>query len=89
LKIATFNINDVNKRLTNLLLWLASSKPDVACLQELKATDRAFPADALLNAGYCAVWKGERTWNGVAILSPYRAMTTMPRPDTSKRPSMA
>jgi exodeoxyribonuclease-3 len=68
-KIATFNVNDINKRLPNLLAWLVSSQPDVACLQELKATDAAFPADVLNSAGYGAVWKGERSWNGVAILA--------------------
>lgn len=69
MKIATFNVNDINKRLPNLLAWLESSQPDVACLQELKATDAAFPADVLNSAGYGAVWKGERSWNGVAILA--------------------
>jgi len=69
MKIATFNINNVNKRLSNLLDWLQSSKPDVVCLQELKATDDAFPRDAIEGAGYGAVWKGQKSWNGVAILS--------------------
>ena len=69
MRIATFNINDVNKRLPNLLDWLAETKPDVVCLQELKAEDRAFPLAALQAAGYGAVWKGQRTWNGVAILA--------------------
>jgi exodeoxyribonuclease III len=68
-KIATFNINNVNKRLPNLLAWLEAAKPDVVCLQELKAEDAAFPADPLHHAGYGAVWKGQRTWNGVAILA--------------------
>jgi exodeoxyribonuclease-3 len=69
LKIATFNINNVNKRLGNLLAWLAVEEPDVVCLQELKAEDRAFPEQALKAAGYGAVWRGERSWNGVAILA--------------------
>ena len=69
MKIATFNINDINKRLKNLLAWLAKSAPDVVCLQELKAEQRAFPADAIRAAGYEAVWQGERSWNGVAILA--------------------
>ncbi|HET7883614.1 MAG TPA: exodeoxyribonuclease III [Acetobacteraceae bacterium] len=69
LKIATFNINNVNRRLPNLLSWLAEAKPGVACLQELKATDAAFPADAVRQAGYRALWRGERTYNGVAILA--------------------
>ena len=69
LKIATFNINNVNKRLDNLLAWLAQSEPDVVCLQELKAEQGAFPADALRSLGYCTVWLGQRSWNGVAILA--------------------
>ncbi len=69
MKIATFNINGINKRLPNLLAWLTTSKPDVVCLQELKATHEAFPIDAIRAAGYNAVWRGERTCNGVAILA--------------------
>jgi exodeoxyribonuclease-3 len=69
MKIATFNINNINRRLPNLLHWLQTSRPDIACLQELKCTDEAFPADAIKQAGYHAVWRGQRTWNGVAILS--------------------
>ena len=69
MKIATFNINNVNRRLPNLLAWLRAEKPDVVCLQELKAEDRAFPEAALLDAGYSAIWQGQRTWNGVAILA--------------------
>ena len=69
LKIATFNVNNVNRRLTNLLAWIDKSKPDVVCLQELKCTDDAFPAKALHGAGYDAVWRGQRTYNGVAILA--------------------
>ena len=69
MKVATLNINNVNKRLPNLLGWLRAAKPDVVCLQELKAADAEFPADALRRAGYEAVWRGERTWNGVAILA--------------------
>src|SRR5271156_1587141 len=69
MKIATFNINNINKRLQNLLAWLRTSKPDVVCLQELKATDRGFPHAALAKAGYGAVWRGQKSWNGVAILA--------------------
>jgi len=72
-KIATFNINDINKRLQNLLTWLAKTAPDVVCLQELKAEQAAFPAEALRKLGYEAVWQGERSWNGVAILSRNRS----------------
>lgn len=68
-KIATFNINNVVKRLPNLLAWLEGARPDVVCLQELKTTDTAFPTSAIEAAGYGAVWVGERTWNGVAILA--------------------
>jgi exodeoxyribonuclease III len=68
-KIATFNINNINARLPNLLHWLKAARPDVVCLQELKCTDAAFPAKALSRAGYHAVWQAERTWNGVAILA--------------------
>jgi exodeoxyribonuclease-3 len=69
MKIATFNINNVNKRLENLLVWLRVAKPEVACLQELKAGDDAFPRQAIEQAGYGAVWNGQRAWNGVAILA--------------------
>ena len=69
MRIATFNINNVNKRLENLLAWLQADKPDVVCLQELKCEDRAFPVEAIAAAGYGAVWRGQRTWNGVAILA--------------------
>jgi exodeoxyribonuclease III len=68
-KIATFNINDINKRLANLLRWLEREKPEVVCLQELKTEQHCFPADALRSTGYEAVWVGERSWNGVAILA--------------------
>src|SRR6185295_6180941 len=69
MKIATFNINNINKRLPNLLDWLGAAKPDVVCLQELKAADREFPKDALAKAGYGSAWRGQRSWNGVAILA--------------------
>lgn len=69
MKVATFNINDINKRLENLLAWLTKTQPDVVCLQELKAEHGAFPAHALRGLGYEAVWQGERAWNGVAILA--------------------
>ena len=67
--IATFNINNVNHRLENLIAWLRRRRPDVVCLQELKADDRAFPAGHLEREGYGAVWRGQKTWNGVAILA--------------------
>ncbi len=68
-KIATFNINNINRRLPNLLAWLTTTRPDVACLQELKATNADFPAPAIRAAGYGAVWQGQKNWNGVAILA--------------------
>src|SRR3954462_15496701 len=69
MKIATFNINNINKRLENLLGWLRAARPDVACLQELKSTDFDFPIAALRRVGYEAVWRGQKSWNGVAILA--------------------
>jgi exodeoxyribonuclease-3 len=68
-KIASFNINNVNRRLPNLIAWLKAARPDIVCLQELKAEDARFPGEALAEAGYGAVWRGEKTWNGVAILA--------------------
>lgn len=68
LKIATFNVNGISSRLPNLLEWLDEEKPDIVALQELKATDSAFPAAALEDAGYGAVWHGQPAWNGVALL---------------------
>jgi exodeoxyribonuclease III len=69
MKLATFNINNVNKRLPNLLAWLKAAKPDIVCLQELKAEQDDFPEGPLAKAGYSAAWVGQKTWNGVAILS--------------------
>jgi exodeoxyribonuclease-3 len=69
MKIATFNVNGVNGRLPVLLRWLAEAKPDVACLQELKAPQDKFPEAAIRDAGYRAVWHGQKSWNGVAILA--------------------
>src|SRR5436190_19938572 len=69
MKIATFNINNINRRLPNLLRWLRAAKPDVVTLQELKSTDEDFPASAIAKAGYGAIWRGQKTWNGVAILA--------------------
>ena len=69
LKIATFNVNGIRSRLASLLQWLEREQPDIACLQELKAPDDAFPIDAIRAAGYGAIWHGQRSWNGVAILA--------------------
>jgi exodeoxyribonuclease-3 len=68
-KIATFNVNGINGRLDILLRWLGESGPDVVCLQELKAPDEKFPIKALNAAGYGAIWHGQKSWNGVAILA--------------------
>ena len=99
MKIATFNINNINKRLANLLDWLRAAKPDVVCLQELKAADAEFPRAAIEKAGYGAVWRGQKTWNGVAILArdsePVVTRTALPgdpttrKAATSRRPSTA
>lgn len=69
MKIATYNVNGVNGRLPVLLRWLEESKPDVVCLQELKAPQEKFPEQAIKDAGYHAIWHGQKSWNGVAILS--------------------
>ncbi len=74
MRLATFNINDINKRLPNLLAWLHDTQPDVVCLQELKTT--RFPLAEIEAAGYGAVWQGEHRWNGVAILA--RGTTPVP-----------
>jgi exodeoxyribonuclease III len=68
-KIATFNINGIRSRIDALRSWLERESPDIVCLQELKATDAQFPADAIENAGYGALWQGQASWNGVAILA--------------------
>jgi exodeoxyribonuclease-3 len=68
MKIATYNVNSIGSRLTNLLEWLEREAPDVACLQELKAPDNRFPAAALRKAGYGCIWHGQISYNGVAIL---------------------
>ena len=69
MRIATFNVNGINGRLSNFLTWLEETSPDVVCVQELKAPDAEFPIAAIRGAGYGAIWQGERGWNGVAILA--------------------
>jgi exodeoxyribonuclease III len=82
MKIASFNINNANRRLANLLGWLREAEPDIVCLQELKARDAEFPAEAIQQAGYHAVWRGERRWNGAAILARWAPVVTrMSLPD--------
>jgi len=69
MKIATYNVNGVNGRLPVLLRWLDEAKPDIVCLQELKAPQEKFPLQAINDAGYNAIWHGQKSWNGVAILA--------------------
>ncbi|HEX3699357.1 MAG TPA: exodeoxyribonuclease III [Phenylobacterium sp.] len=69
MRIATYNVNGVNARLPVLVRWLEATKPDVACLQELKAPNEKFPLEAIEKAGYGALWHGQKSWNGVAILT--------------------
>jgi exodeoxyribonuclease III len=69
MKIATYNVNGINGRLPVLLRWLSESLPDVVCLQELKAPQEKFPLQAIEDIGYYAVWNGQKSWNGVAILA--------------------
>jgi exodeoxyribonuclease-3 len=90
MKIATFNINNVNKRLANLLGWLKAAEPDVVCLQELKAADNEFPHRDIDRAGYGAVWRGQKSWNGVAILArscePVITRSELPGDPSDKQP---
>jgi exodeoxyribonuclease-3 len=69
MKIATYNVNGINGRLPVLLRWLEQEQPDIVCLQELKAPQEKFPENAIKDAGYNAIWHGQKSWNGVAILS--------------------
>lgn len=69
MKIATYNVNGINARLPVLLRWLSEATPDVVCLQELKAPQEKFPVSEIKDAGYHAIWHGQKSWNGVAILS--------------------
>lgn len=91
LKLATFNVNGIGARLPHVLAWLEREAPDVVALQELKAADAAFPAEALEAAGYGALWLGQRSWNGVAILArdavPVESRRRLPgdRDDTQSR----
>ncbi|MEA5123865.1 exodeoxyribonuclease III [Xanthomonas floridensis] len=68
-KIATFNVNGIASRLPHLLQWLEREQPDIVGLQELKATQEAFPEQAIRDAGYGVIWQGQRSWNGVALLA--------------------
>src|SRR3569833_2523579 len=79
MKLATYNVNGINGRLPVLLRWLEQSEPDVVCLQELKAPDEKFPIAAIEKAGFGAIWRGQKSWNGVAILARGR------QPDETRR----
>ena len=79
MKVATYNVNGVNGRLPVLLRWLKQAAPDVVCLQELKAPQEKFPEAAIRQAGYGAIWHGQKSWNGVAILSRAGAPTEVRR----------
>jgi len=95
-RIATFNVNGINGRLPRLLEWLDETRPDIVCLQELKAPQDRFPRTELEKAGYDAIWHGQKSWNGVAILArgtePIETGRGLPgtrrtsRAATSKRP---
>ena len=69
MRIVTYNVNSINARLPNVLRWLQETTPDVVCLQELKAPQEKFPESALRDAGYSAIWQGQKSYNGVAILA--------------------
>lgn len=79
MRIATYNVNSINARLPNLLRWLQLTAPDVVCLQELKAPQEKFPEAALRDAGYGAIWHGQKSYNGVAILARNEAPTEIRR----------
>ena len=79
MKIATYNVNGINSRLPVLLKWLQSAKPDIVCLQELKAPQEKFPIAEINEAGYQAIWHGQKQWNGIAILSRGFEMTEVQR----------
>lgn len=79
MKIATYNVNGINGRLPVLLRWLQEAQPDIVCLQELKAPQEKFPLQAIEAAGYRAIWQGQKSWNGVAILSKGTDLTEVRR----------
>lgn len=79
MKIATYNVNGINGRLPVLLRWLEEAQPDIVCLQELKAPQERFPISEINAAGYNAIWKGQKSWNGVAILAKDMEITEVQR----------
>ena len=78
MKLSTYNVNGINGRLPVLIRWLEESRPDVVCLQELKSPDEKFPESAIRDAGYGAIWHGQKSWNGVAILARGAKPTELP-----------
>ena len=81
MRIATWNVNSVRQRLDHLLTWLKERSPDIVCLQEIKCVDEAFPREPIEALGYNVVTHGQKTFNGVALLSKYRFDETTPRLD--------
>jgi len=89
MRIATWNVNSVRQRLDHLLVWLRDCAPDIVCLQEIKCVDEAFPREAIEALGYNVVTHGQKTFNGVALLSKrpphgWPATTKMPTPGSWK-----
>ncbi len=91
MKIASFNINGIKARLPRLLEWLEETRPTVACLQEIKTQDEGFPAEEFEKIGYHAIWHGQKSFNGVAILADgvkpvetQRGLTGEPEDDHSR-----
>lgn len=89
LRVATYNINGIASRLDVLRRWLSEFQPDIVGLQELKTTSENFPAEAIADFGYSAIWHGQKSWNGVAILSrvgePVETRRSLPGdPDTGQ-----
>tara|TARA_R110000868_G_scaffold380784_2_gene646993 strand:+ start:6576 stop:7340 length:765 start_codon:yes stop_codon:yes gene_type:complete len=92
MKIATWNVNSINVRLPHVLDWMKANDPDVLALQETKMTDDKFPREAIEEAGYNVVFAGQKTYNGVAIISKQRAddvVTDVPNLDDPQRRILA
>jgi exodeoxyribonuclease-3 len=79
MRIATWNVNSIRQRLDHLLTWLRDCAPDIVCLQEIKCVDEAFPREAIEALGYNVVTHGQKTFNGVALLSKYPLEEATPR----------
>ena len=92
LKIASWNVNSLNVRLPHVLAWAAAARPDILALQETKLPDERFPAEELRDAGYESVFSGQKTYNGVAVLSREPAtdpVTDIPGLDDHQRRILA